>query len=218
MELLKAIRRDADREGLSIRALSERYEVHRRTVRQALASATPPPRKKRTFPAPRLDPVKPLIDAMLREDLTAPRKRRHSARRVLARRVDEHQVGDVSYSTVRDYVAWRRPEIVAEAGRTVEQAFVPRAHLPGAEGEVDFPICGSICAGSAPRCSCSRCGCYRANDQASPKVSKTMGVPEERCIDGLARRHRRSQVHTCTMNHLEAASPRWAPPPRLTVG
>ena len=69
VELFETIRRDADRCGLSIRALSEKYEVHRRTVRQALAGATPPPRK-RTFPAPRLDPVKPLIDAMLREDLT----------------------------------------------------------------------------------------------------------------------------------------------------
>jgi transposase len=138
VELFEAIRRDADREGLSIRALSEKYEVHRRTVRQALACSTPPARKKRTFPAPRLDPLKQLIDAMLREDLTAPRKQRHTARRVLARLVDEHDVREVSYSTVRDYVARRRPEILAEAGRTVAQAFVPQAHLPGAEAEVDF--------------------------------------------------------------------------------
>jgi hypothetical protein len=38
-----------------------------------------------------LDPAKPLIDVMLRKDLDAPRKRRHTARRVLARLVDEHQ-------------------------------------------------------------------------------------------------------------------------------
>ncbi len=41
MELFEAIQRDADRGGLSIRALSEKYEVHRRTVRQALAGAKP---------------------------------------------------------------------------------------------------------------------------------------------------------------------------------
>lgn len=52
-----------------------RHGVHRRTVRQALASPTPPPRKPRSFAAPRLDAAKPLIDAMLREDLDAPRKR-----------------------------------------------------------------------------------------------------------------------------------------------
>lgn len=161
MELFEAIRRDADRGGLSIRALSEKYEVHRRTVRQALAGATPPPRKKRTFPAPRLDPVKPLIDAMLREDLTAPCKQRHTARRVLARLVDEHDVREVSYSMVRDYVSRRRPEILAEAGRSVEQAFVPQTHLPGAEGEVDFADLWIDLRGVRTKVICSRCGCRR---------------------------------------------------------
>ncbi|HTW03723.1 MAG TPA: hypothetical protein VMF87_25715 [Streptosporangiaceae bacterium] len=42
---------------------------------------------------------------MLREDLEAPKKQRHTARRVLARLVDEHGVTAISYSTVRDYVA-----------------------------------------------------------------------------------------------------------------
>ena len=45
VELFEAIRRDHRREGLSIRALSDKYEVHRRTVRQALESAVPPERK-----------------------------------------------------------------------------------------------------------------------------------------------------------------------------
>jgi len=75
---------------------------------------------------------------MLREDLSAPRKQRHTARRVLARLVDEHDVDDVSYWTVRDYVARRRPEVNAEAGRMLEQAFVPQSHSLGEEGEVDF--------------------------------------------------------------------------------
>jgi hypothetical protein len=38
VELFEQIRRDHDREGLSRRALAERYRVHRRTVRQALES------------------------------------------------------------------------------------------------------------------------------------------------------------------------------------
>jgi transposase len=136
--LFEAIRRDRQREGLSIRALANRYGVHRRTVRQALASPVPPPRKRRSQVAPKLDSAKPLIDAMLREDLTAPRKQRHTARRVLARLVDEHGVGDITYSTVRDYVRVRRMEINAEAGRCVEEAFVPQTHRAGEEAEVDF--------------------------------------------------------------------------------
>jgi transposase len=138
MELFEAIRRDDRLEELSIRALAERHGVHRRTVRQALAAAAPPARKSRVFAAPKLDPVKPLIDAMLREDLTAHRKQQHTARRVLARLVDEHAVDDVSYASVRDYVARRRPQIQAEAGRTVQQAFVPQTHAPGEQAEVDF--------------------------------------------------------------------------------
>ena len=44
----------------------------------------------------------------------------------------------MSYSTVRDYVARRRPEIAAEAGRDLDQGFVPQTHEPGGEAEVDF--------------------------------------------------------------------------------
>ena len=138
VELFEAIRRDHRREDLSIRQLAEKYKVHRRTVRAALASAEPPPRKTPERAAPKLDRVSPLIDVMLRADLSAPRKQQHTVRRVLARLVDEHGVTDVSYWTVRDYVAKRRPEIAAEAGRVLEQVFVPQSHAPGAEGEVDF--------------------------------------------------------------------------------
>ena len=137
VELYEAIRRDARRDGLGIRELAARHGVHRRTVRQALASPFPPPRKPRTFVAPRLDPAKPFIDAMLVEDLDAPRKQRHTARRVRDRLIDEHGL-EMSYSSVRDYVARRRPEIAAAAGRATEQGFVPQSPEPGAEAEVDF--------------------------------------------------------------------------------
>jgi hypothetical protein len=58
-------------------------------VRQALACAQPS-RKTPVRAAPRLDPVKALIEVMLIEDLDAPRKQRHTAGWVLARLVDEH--------------------------------------------------------------------------------------------------------------------------------
>jgi hypothetical protein len=125
-------------EELSIRQLAEKDRVHRCTIRQALESAQPPERKTPVRSARVLEEFKPAIEAMLRSDLEAPRKQRHTARRVLARLVDEHGADSLSYSTVRDYVAKRRLEVWAEAGRNSAEGFVPQEHAPGAEGEVDF--------------------------------------------------------------------------------
>lgn len=137
VDLFARIRRDARVEGLSVRALATKYGIHRRTVRQALISASPPERKTRQGVSRRLEPFKSAIDAMLIEDTTAPRKQRHTARRILARLIEEHDAQELSYSTVRDYVRVRRAQIDVGAGRRVE-VFVPQEHAPGAEAEVDF--------------------------------------------------------------------------------
>ena len=151
VELFALIRRDARVEGLSVRALAVRHGVHRRTVRQALESATPPDRKPRQGVSWRLEPFKAAIDAMLTEDTTAPRKQRHTARRILARLIEEHGADELSYSTVRDYVRVRRAQINVEAGRRVE-VFVPQEHAPGAEAEVDFGEVWIVLDGVKTKC------------------------------------------------------------------
>lgn len=152
VEVFEAIRVDA-RRGMSIRALAERHGVHRRTVRQALESAAPVPRKTPVRRAARLEMFKESIDAMLVADLEAPRKQRHTATRVRDRLISEHGMSDtVAYSTVRDYVARRRPEIMAETGRGMENAFVLQTHPPGQEAEVDFGDLWVRLAGEPTKC------------------------------------------------------------------
>ena len=120
-------------DAVSIRALAKRFGVHRRTVRHALESAVPPPRVVHDRRSPVLDPWKGLIDGWLETDRFAPKKQRHSARRVFQRLVEEHDA-QISESTVRRYVAQakRRSPI------TVAQVMVPQVHPLGEEAEVDF--------------------------------------------------------------------------------
>ncbi|MGO9142519.1 MAG: IS21 family transposase [Streptosporangiaceae bacterium] len=138
VELYAAIRRDSRVDGLSSRELAGKYRVGRRVVALALSSAWPEPRKKLPPRASRLDPWKAEIDRILRADLDAPRKQRHTTRRVFERLVAEHGADGISYSMVRAYVAARKPEIWVEAGRGPPQVFIPQVRQPGQDAEVDF--------------------------------------------------------------------------------
>ena len=131
--MFERIRKDHRDEGLSIRALAARHEVHRRTVRQALADATPPQRKVAVRVSPVLGGHQAQIRTWLVEDLTAPRKQRHTARRVWQRLRDEHGA-QLAESTVRGLVGQIRREIAAST-RVVP---IGQEHPAGAEAEVDF--------------------------------------------------------------------------------
>jgi transposase len=151
VELFKQIRRDRDREGLSIHELARRHGVHRRTVCQALASPLPPARKSpEGRPAPKLGAYRALIDGWLEADREAPRKQRHTARRVWERLRDEHGV-EVSERQVRRYVRRRRREL----GDVVDELFVPLCHEPAAEAEATGARPRSSSAAPRRKCSCS---------------------------------------------------------------
>src|SRR5713101_1863079 len=153
VELFAAIRFDWQRNQMSVRALSRKYDVHRRTVRQAIGSPVPPARKTPQRRTVVLDGVRGLIDGILREDLEAPRKQRHTAQRVFGRLCDEHDAR-VSYSYVAKYVQRRRAEILAEdrARPAGLAGFVPQVREPGAEAQVDFGEVTVRLAGELSRC------------------------------------------------------------------
>ncbi|MBF6216422.1 IS21 family transposase [Nocardia puris] len=137
VELYAAIRRDA-KAGMSGRQLQAKYGVGWRTLQAASQGAWPAERKKYPPRASKLDPFKPFIDEVLRSDLRAPRKQKHTIKRIYARLIDEHGMDGVSYQTLRDYIAERGPQIRAEAGRGPAEVFIRQTHRPGEEAEVDF--------------------------------------------------------------------------------
>jgi transposase len=133
VEQFEEIRRDHAREGLSVRELARRHGVHRRAVRQALESAVPPlKRAPVSRPAPKLGAFRAVIDGWLAADREAPRKQRHTARRIWQRLVAEHGA-EVSERQVCRYVRARRREL-GEVG----EVFVALVSDAGVEAEVDW--------------------------------------------------------------------------------
>lgn len=121
-------------EGMSIRELSRVFNIHRRTVRQALASPEPPRRKAAVREAPSLGPFKVTIDEWIELDASMPKKQRHTARRIFQRLVEELGA-DVSESSVRRYVAQVKRRTTMTP---IEKVTISQTHLLGVEAEVDF--------------------------------------------------------------------------------
>jgi transposase len=133
VELFENIRKDYFVHKKSIREIARCHGIHRRQVRQAISSAIPPFRKASVRSGTVLTPLfKQKINEWLEEDLSAPRKQRHTGRRVYERLVELHAYQG-SEVTVRSYVYQNRKESGAST-----KVYVPQIYLPGMEAEVDW--------------------------------------------------------------------------------
>ena len=129
MENWAEIRRRVLVDGLSKRAACRAYDIHWDTLQKILEHPEPPGyRRTAPRPRPKLDPYLGVLHQILEDDRKAPRKQRHTARRIFERLRDEHGYAGGLTIVKQAVAAWRT--------RSAE-VFGPLAHPPG-EAQVDF--------------------------------------------------------------------------------
>ena len=129
VDMYVRLRRACTVEGMSIREAARVFGLHRDTVRKMLMYSVPPGyRRERPPRRPKLEPYVGVIDRILDEDLSLPKKQRRTAKRIYDRLRDEYGFTG-KYTIVKDYVRERR--------RRGQEMFVPLSHPPG-HAQCDF--------------------------------------------------------------------------------
>jgi transposase len=125
-----AVIRQLRRDGLTVRQIAEQLHRSPKTILKAFANPEPVPYARvEPRPAPVFGSFRPIVDAILEADQTAPRKQRHTASQIHRRLVAEYgYLG--GYDQVRRYLQERR--------LNQRETFIPLDHRPGVRAEADF--------------------------------------------------------------------------------
>ena len=138
VEMYARVRRACIVEGMSVREAAREFGLHRDTVRKMLKYSIPPGyRRRKPARRPKLEPYVGVIDRILEDDKVAPKKQRHTAKRIYDRLREEHGFRG-GYTIVKDYVRERR--------RRMREMFVPLAHPPG-HAQCDFGQAKAVIGG-----------------------------------------------------------------------
>ena len=108
VDLFEQLRREHEFGVGMIAGVAAKFGVHRRVVRWAISGALPPVQHYPERIKPQLGAVADFIDKVLDEDRRAPRKQRHTARRIHRRLLKEFPDSTVAESTVRNHVRERK--------------------------------------------------------------------------------------------------------------
>ena len=108
VDLYRRVRRAHFVEGMSIREAARMFNLHRSTVNKMLEYSVPPGYRREQPPRrPNLDPYKGVIDRILEDNQSLPKKQPHTAKRICDRLRDEHGFPG-KYTIVKDSVRERR--------------------------------------------------------------------------------------------------------------
>lgn len=143
VELFEQIRREYEFGVGTIAGVSRKLGVHRRMVREALHSAEPAVPKPQQRRLRKLEPVSQFIDQILRADVSAPPKQRHTARRIFQRLSRELPGFSGSERSVRSYVQRRRQQL----GLEYREVFIAQTYDWGSEAQVDWYEAWAILSG-----------------------------------------------------------------------
>jgi transposase len=103
VEVYARVRRAIQVDGMSIRQASREFGLARKTIRKMLAHSVPPGyERKKPIPRPKLGPWLGIIDQILEDDKSQPKKQRHTAKRIWDRLKAEHGFRG-GYTVVKDY-------------------------------------------------------------------------------------------------------------------
>ena len=134
VDLFEQLRREHEFGIGTIAGVAAKFGVHRRVVRRAIACALPPPHHYTERSKPKLGALEVFIDRVLDEDRRAPRKQRHTARRIHRRILTEFPDAAVAESTVRNHVRERKRQL----GLLRRETFVPQSYSWAQEAQVDW--------------------------------------------------------------------------------
>ena len=138
VEMYARVRRACIVEGMSVREAAREFGLHRDTVRKMLKYSIPPGyRRRKPARRPKLEPYVGVIDRILEDDKVAPKKQRHTAKRIHERLRAEYGFRG-GYTIVKDYVRERR--------RRMREMFVPLSHPPG-HAQCDFGQAKAVIGG-----------------------------------------------------------------------
>ncbi len=130
VEEKETIRRLYFNQRHSIREIARERGHSRKTVKKAISDASVPGyRLTKARPSTVIDPFKAIIGSWLDEDRLQPPKQRHTAHRVYARLVSEHQFSGAE-RTVRKYVSRLKS--------TFRDMYIPLEFDPGSDAQCDW--------------------------------------------------------------------------------